>query len=191
MKKTLQQFFISHSNSAIHAPGPLKRKLLADDIDEEECEQDTPNPVPKRKGSRSLPAEIVSLPQLSELDRRVDPLATVWEIWTHGIAGSRPLKDVSAAAKTGQKKYEGRKTREVACKMKLVSTAIEQICLDGKTSSQAMAALRPQCKSLDGLAKKIGKSLSESGLTTKGEARTAEELYEDERYKSCDLFWIV
>lgn len=133
--------------------------------------------------------DVMSLPQLSDLDRRSNPIREVWSIWQEGSnGGGKPLKAVMEDAKKG-KKFSDRKTREIACKIKSVCVALELLMLDGVSEEQAFSRLHEAGESLDHLSKRISADLARCGLTKKGVTTTASNIHAMDSYAAADLFW--
>lgn len=146
----------------------------------------------KKSGPSNLPVEINSLPLLSTLNHSANPLLEVWKLWTEGLSGSRPLKDINEGPKLGFKRYpEGiRAISETAKKIRHICWMIELTILDGVTDPfERLLPAYKRMRSLNKTAKEIQRQLKQAGLSTPGRIQTVEAIFNNENYRSAELFW--
>lgn len=175
-------------------PEVIKRKRhLADLLESGKQEEDRESAV-NPPLSNTPDVEVKSLPLLSTIDKKNDPILEVLKIWNIGGQEMRPLKQILIAPKPGFIRFDPRSKGPMttAKRIRYICTAVELMEMEGieDGAKRLNGYLTENSLGLRSLANLIQSALSKENLSSKGKSLSAADIKSMKSYKRCNLFFM-
>lgn len=193
MQRVTTLFF---NKKTLEFPDAIKRKRgSVDDLLEAGEQGEDAAAAAKPQLSSTLNVEVKSLPLLSLIDKRKDPVLEVLKIWNIGSQDMRPLKQILTAPKPGFIRFDPRSKGPMttAKRIRYICTAVELMEMEGidDAAKRLSTYLAENGIGLRSLANLIQSALSKENLSAKGKSLSAADIKSMKSYKRCNLFFML
>lgn len=156
------------------------------------------NKAKKTQKRKKLPSELKSLPLLTSISKRKDPVVEVWNMWrqpwAHNGQQYRAIKSMCEEPRSGDKRDPGRSEAEEVKRLRYIAICIELMEAEGISNAAQVLNrwyISKRMRSLSALADKIRKELSDKKISRIGVSNTTARTLSHPLYETVKgaFFW--